>query len=231
MPPRVEVRQRLHHRVAGAELLRPGRAQATSGVGDALRAPASPPWPITTHRRCGREQRARSRSRARAGAAGERVQDLGQVGAHALALARGEDDDLERVRTTSSGSLWTATKRAGVEPCPMCCASVKEFLIPLMRESTPSAALAQLADRGDLRDASRARPGPWRSPSCRCGCERFLRRRFASSAFASSRSWPRIAVSASTVTPSGCTSSMPPGDEDQLFLAAARGLDADWCPA
>ena len=82
-------------RVPGAELLllqRPGDRRRRR----CARAPPRAPWPTTTHRRCGssaargvdhvREQRP----------AGERMQDLRQVRVHALALARGEDDDLER---------------------------------------------------------------------------------------------------------------------------------------
>ncbi len=43
----------------------------------------------------------------------------------------------------------------------------------------------------------------------------------ASFAFASSRSWPRMAVSASTVIDLGLHFEDAAGDEDQFFLAAA----------
>jgi hypothetical protein len=48
--------------------------------------------------------------------------------------------------------------------------------------------------------------------------------RIASLAFASSRSAPRIAVSASTVTTLGCTSRMPPATKMSCFSPPPAGV-------
>ena len=56
---------------------------------------ACAPWPTTTQSLLGASA-ARGVDHVREkGPAGERMQDLGQVRAHALALARGQDHDLQ----------------------------------------------------------------------------------------------------------------------------------------
>ena len=57
---------------------------------------ASAPWPITTQRRARLEPARGVENVGEQRAAGQRMQDLGQVGEHPLALAGGEDDDLQR---------------------------------------------------------------------------------------------------------------------------------------
>src|SRR5260221_14182238 len=79
---------------------------------------------------------------------GEGMHDLGQVRAHALALSRSENDDLQ------GGGGAHPTKRAGL-PLPGCVAPlIKEFRDPPSTTGenlTTSAPAAQLADRVDLR--------------------------------------------------------------------------------
>ena len=62
----------------------------------APRAPASAPWPTTTAIARGASERAAASTCATSGRPAERMQHLGQRRVHPLALAGGEDDDVER---------------------------------------------------------------------------------------------------------------------------------------
>ena len=87
-------RQRLLHRVAGAELLGlqdPFDLRLGEGGAHLLGAVAMDHDDLARRERARRVEHVREQRPP-----GERVQDLGQLRAHALALTRGENDDFER---------------------------------------------------------------------------------------------------------------------------------------
>jgi len=85
--------------------------------------------------------------------------------------------------------------------------------------------LAELADGCELRGEGRQLGFDGRDFLLVLRLARASSARFrASVALASSRSWPRIAVSASTVTTSGCTSRIPPATKTSSSSPPPAGL-------
>ena len=88
----LQVRQRLHHGVAGAQLrllLGEGQALVGKGIGDGITA-----MTVDHAQLAGRERTGGIDHMTQERFPGQRVQDLGEGGLHAFAHAGGEDDDV-----------------------------------------------------------------------------------------------------------------------------------------
>lgn len=113
---RREQRQGLHHRVAGTQRLAlddPRDAAIRHAVPHLLRS-------VADHhaQALGLEPPRRVQDMGQQRPARERMQHLGNVGMHPLALAGGEDDNLQWGSSRLHGVLEGQTKRAGSDPCP-----------------------------------------------------------------------------------------------------------------